>query len=547
MAYPLFHELGPLPTPTPILMSRAEFADAFPGEGDYVEFKQGIPDNKIAEAITAFSNAEGGVILLGVTDGGDIAGVSSDGGTQGRIHRIVTTVRDPGRYDLHVLHVDGREVLVLAVHRRREGFAQLHDGRLLIRRGAMNSALMGNELARFISGRALTRFESTPINLGVSHADPELIKTLQATFDWQADDLPRRLFERGLSSAPSNDGSLTVAGALYLLRRPADVLGKAYIEIFRYREPAGEYDLRVEFAGPAFQQVEDATERIVAELGADVVVVGLYRHELPRIPRTVLREAIANAVAHRTYENARQAIRVEIRQDRITIRSPGGLPEPVTIENMRQQNAARNADVIKVLRAMKLAEDAGRGIDVMEDDMAAAMLEPPIFATDGKTVEVLLRLGSAVSPPERAWLAEIERRGSIRPDDRILLVHAARGDLLTNSSARELLGVDSTHARAALGRLRSLGYLEQHGERGGATYSLARELSPPAGLGLNPDELRKLVLELARLGPITNESVRGHTGLDRAATLRILGELTGAGMLVRQGERRGTHYTLSNE
>lgn len=545
MAYPLFHELGELPTP--MLLSPAEFATAFPDEGDYVEFKQGISDTKIAEAITAFSNADGGVILLGVTDSGSVTGVSSDGETQGRIHRIVTTVRDPGRYHLHVLQVEGRDVLVLAVHRRREGFAQLSDGRLLIRRGAMNVAPMGNELARFISGRALTRFEATPTNMGLSQADPELLGTLRATFDWPDDDLPRRLFERGLVSTPSNEGNLTIAGALYLLRRPGDVLGKAHIEILRYRELAGEYVLRVEFAGPAFQQVEDATERLVAELGADVVVVGLYRHELPRIPRTVLHEAIANAVAHRTYENSRQAIRVEIRQDRVVIRSPGGLPEPVTLENMRQQNAARNADVIKVLRAMKLAKDAGRGIDVMEDDMAAAMLEPPIFATDGETVEVVLRLGSAVSPPERAWLAEIERRGSILPDDRILLVHAARGELLTNSFARELLGVDSTRARAALGRLRVLGYLERHGERGGAAYSIARELSPPAGLGLNPHELRKLILDLARMGPITNEVVRNRTGLDRATTLRILTELTDSGLLERQGERRGTRYTLASE
>ena len=71
----------------------------------------------------------------------------------------------------------------------------------------------------------------------------------------------------------------------------------------------------------------------------EVVVVGLYRHELPRIPKTVLREAIANAVAHRTYENARQAIRIEIHRDRITVRSPGGLPEPVTIENREPPSA----------------------------------------------------------------------------------------------------------------------------------------------------------------------------------------------------------------
>ena len=545
MAYPLFHELGP--AQAPMVLSQADFARAFPSEGDYVEFKQGIPESKVAEAVAAFSNANGGVVLLGVNDTGRVTGIGSDGETQARIHRAVAAVRDPGRYELHVLQVEDRHVLALAVHRRREGFAQMHDGRLLIRRGAMNSALMGNELAVFVSGRALTRFEQTPVNTLVGAADPNLVTKLIETFGWGSEGTLARLFEGGLIDTPTERSPLTVAGALYLLPRPADVLGKAYIEIFRYRNPGEEYDSRIEFSGPADQQVGDATEHIMKELGSDIVILGLYRHELPRIPQAVLREALANAVAHRSYESARQSIRVEIHRDRVTIKSPGGLPEPVTIANMRQQNASRNATVIRILRAMRLAEDAGRGVDVMQDEMAAAMLNQPIFDTDGHHVEVVLPLGSAVSPPERAWLAEIERRGSIRPDDRLLLVHAARGELLTNTVARELLGVDSTHARASLGRLKAMGYVQQHGERGGATYSLAHELAPPPGLGLAQDDLRSLVIGLAKSAPITNESVRERTGLDRAAALRLLSELTNDGLLVRHGSRRGTFYTLAEK
>ena len=53
---------------------------------------------------------------------------------------------------------------------------------------------------------------------------------------------------------------------------------------------------------------------------------------------------------------------------------------------------------------------------------------------------------SIVSPAERAWVAEIESRGKLEPRDRILVVHAARGVVLTDPSARKLLGVDSTDA-----------------------------------------------------------------------------------------------------
>ena len=541
MAYPLFHERGPRDLPTALLP--AQFTAEFPGEGDLVEFKQGLPETKVREAVTAFSNAEGGVILLGVRDDGLVQGISTDGETIAKVHRIVAGVRNPGRYEVRSLLVGDRAILVLSVQRRREGFCQMLDGRILVRRGAMNAPLFDGELTRFVSQRALTRFESTPVDATLRSADANRLERVRRAYGWSQDQIPDRLTEAGLLETPDLDGHLTVAGALYLLPRPGDVLGKAYVEVFRYRDESETYDRRFEVTGPVDAQVEESTRELMAELGSDVVVLGVRRHELPRIPETVLREAIANAVAHRTYENSRQPVRIEIRPDRVVIRSPGGLPEPVTLANMREQNAARNVDVIRTLRRFRLAEDAGMGIDVMEDVMEAALLERPQFDADSSHVEVILRLGSTVTPQERAWIAEVEQRGEIRAGDRVLLLHAARGEILTNGSARELLGVDSVHARASLHRLRELGYLSQRGQRGGAFYALAKGLGPPAGLQLDDLALREIILGLAEEGPVTNEGVRSRTGLDRAQVLALLNAMVEAGELARHGERRGTHYT----
>jgi len=226
----------------------------------------------------------------------------------------------------------------------------------------------------------------------------------------------------------------------------------------------------------------------------------------------------------------------------VVIRSPGGLPEPVTLNNMREQNAARNVDVIRTLRRFRLAEDAGMGIDVMEDEMEAALLERPEFDADSSYVEVALRIGSTVTPQERAWISEIERRGDIRSTDRVLLVHAARGELLTNGSVRDLLGIDSVHARASLHRLRDLGYLLQRGQRAGAVYSIARGLGPPAGLELDDSALRLVILDIAAGGHVTNEAVRVRTGLDRVHVLSLLNSMVESGELLRYGSRRGTYY-----
>jgi ATP-dependent DNA helicase RecG len=350
----------------------------------------------------------------------------------------------------------------------------------------------------------------------------------------------QRLEEAELAAA----GRLTVAGALYLLSDPAPVLGKTYLEMLRFDDDHGtEYDRRWELRGPIHHVLRNAVELVEDELGTDLVVLGVQRYELSRLPTVVLREALANALAHRSYEIGGTGVRVELRPTAVIVRSPGGLPEPVTVENIREANAARNVVVIKVLRALGLAEDAGRGVDVMQDTMIDEMLEPPCFSDSGHEVIVELPIRSAVTPSERAWVHELERRGALRGLDRVALVHAARGTVLTNKVLRELLSIDSAAARESLQRLRDEGFLEQRGQRGGASYRLAGSLRSPAGLRLSAEDLDVVVLKLADGGPIANADVRAATGLDRAEARALLDRLVKDGQLRRTGERRGTKYT----
>ncbi|MGH3700560.1 MAG: ATP-binding protein [Pseudonocardiaceae bacterium] len=336
-----------------------------------------------------------------------------------------------------------------------------------------------------------------------------------------------------------------MTGALYLLREPERELGRSYIEVFRYRDDAATTeDKRYRITGPLPHQVTEATARVTEEIGTDVAVVGLHRYELERIPLPVLREAIANAVAHRVYEDNRRCVRIEIRPTKVRIVSPGPLPEPVTVQNLREQNAARNTEVIATLRRFRLAEDVGRGIDVMQDVMAERLLDPPIFDADAVSVTVDLPLTSTVTIAERAWVGEIENRGELRPRDRILLVHAARGCVLTNATVRAQLGVDSTHARGALHRLCDAGLLVQEGEKSAARYRLAATITPPPGLQLSRANLHDLVLDLAQEGPVTNGQLRERLSLDRVEALRLLTDLVESGQLVRVGARRGVHYLL---
>ncbi|WP_204018162.1 ATP-binding protein [Sphaerimonospora thailandensis] len=526
-------------------MSLTEFRAAFPGEGQHIEFKQGLPEEKIQEAVVAFSNSDGGVILIGVGPDGSLHGRRLDGEATARLHRALTRARDPGRYEIFELLVEETPLTVVAVARRREGFSQTANGRVLVRKAAMNEPLMGFDLSDFITRRALARFEITESGAVWQDVDDICRRSVAEAWNWPDDEnLIDRLTEKGLVRKRRTEPALTVAGALYLLAEPQRVLGKSYVEIFRYGDSGNAYDKRLEVTGPLPRQVEETTRLVVDELGSDMVIVGLKRVELPRIPVEVLREAVANAVAHRTYENHRSPVRLEIRPDAIKVISPGPLPEPVTVQNLREQNAPRNMTVISTLRRYRLAEDAGRGIDVMQDSMEAHLLDPPHFIDDGSCVTVVLPRTSAVTPEERAWVQEVESKGEIRGSDRVVLVHAMRGAVLTNRSVRDLLQVDSVDARNCLQRLRDAGLLMQSGERGGANYALAPQPAITLRRHAGPAEFTQLVLQLAAEGPVTNRQVREHTGLDRVQVTSLLNRMVQAGNLLRRGERKGIHYIM---
>ena len=129
MSYPLFHPACTR-TPEPEL-SAEQFTEEFPSESERIEFKEGVPLARIAKTSAAFSNTDGGVILLGVSDTGQIKGLSLSIDKVVDIHNRLATVAGLGEYRIHRLEVAGRDLAAVGVDRQRDGFAQLSDGQVI--------------------------------------------------------------------------------------------------------------------------------------------------------------------------------------------------------------------------------------------------------------------------------------------------------------------------------------------------------------------------------------------------------------------------------
>ena len=481
-------------------------------------------------------------MLIGVTSTGKVVGLDSVG--ERELHDALSNVLNPGRYSARPLRVGDRDLLVLCIERRREGFAQTSDGVILQRRGASNQPLKGPELSLFVQRRAFATFESTVTDIDwddVPDADRE-----NAARAWRVDveTVRGRLLDDELLVLEEGRTRLTVAGALIVFSANDEPLGRAGIQILRYTGTETEPDRRERVTGTVDAMVRGAERFVLDTLGKRSVRVGIKRIDMDRLPPLALRETLANAVAHRSYEARGTWTRVEIRPSGVTVRSPGALPESVTPENIRDQQFARNPKVLAFLRRAGLAEDLGLGIDRIEDEMAAELLEAPRFEEGPNWFQVHLSVSGSFAPEERAWILELRRERVLDRHDALLIVHAGRVGTVTNASAREWLALDRDETRRALKRLRDKGFFVQHGERGGTWYSLAEELGAPSPERLQQEARQQVVLRLAEEGPVTNALVRKRLDLDRRQAVELLQSLVDGGWLVRTGEKRGIRYEL---
>ncbi len=107
---------------------------------------------------------------------------------------------------------------------------------------------------------------------------------------------------------------------------------------------------------------------------------GLMRQEEPRIPSRVIREALVNALMHRSYRiySPVQVIRYA---NRLEIRNPGHSLKPVEALG-NPGSKPRNPTIAAVLHETKFAESKGSGIRVMRQLMRGAHLSPPTFESD---------------------------------------------------------------------------------------------------------------------------------------------------------------------
>lgn len=520
-------------------------------EHESLDFKRGVPDD-ILTTIPAMAMTNGGLIVHGVRDDRVIVGCPLSQNTADRITRFSNECGV--EVQIAEIAVDDVKLTVTAVPEIRGRIVTTPDGRLLRRHGGDSVPLRGDAMARFVlerSGRSAE--EEALVTFRAEDFDMNRINdALEADDRPPVDvhDLRRALVDLGVAqpASPPMDPQVFKAAAVLFAKDPKTFIPRAAVQLLRRvgvdAGPGPAAD-RAECAGPLVHVLECCQAFIRKHTAQYEVVRGTHRETVPEYPDAVLREAVLNALAHRDYGLGGTTVDITIWDDRVEVSSPGGLPAPVTVENIRDEHCSRNPRLMRVLKTMGLVEEYGDGVDRMFREMEARLLEPPHFAATSASVTVTLRNRFLVDLDDQVWLSSLTP-WSMTPAERRVAVAVRHEGHITPRRVRALL--PGSAGDGVLASMVAKGVLSTVGRAGGSRYILSENVLLQAGSeAVRSDARRREVLLTAirDRGKLTSTEATELLGTSILAARQLLNEMADAGLIRAAGRTRGRRYFLA--
>ena len=344
------------------------------------EFKSDLkryPDNDLIDEIVGMANTKGGNLYLGVEDDGEITGVNKVHKDAIGVTALVANNTVPSiSVRAEIIAEEEKDVLKIEIPISRT-VVSTRSGKMLKRRLKADGTpevvpMFSYEIVTRLSELALLDFSAGPLaGASVNDFDPNQRIRLRNIIQTKPGGEKNLLaltddeLDKALRFTTEVDGKVypTVTGML--------ILGK---------------ENRIEELMPtvkaSFQVLEGTKVRINTETSAPLLEVfekfetyaeawnpereveyGLFRVAVPEFDKAAFREGLINAFCHRDYTML-GTVRVLIDDEGMTISSPGGFIDGVTLENLLTvEPHGKNPALADALKRIGLAEKTGRGID----------------------------------------------------------------------------------------------------------------------------------------------------------------------------------------
>ncbi|HJW34826.1 MAG TPA: ATP-binding protein [Holophagaceae bacterium] len=540
-------------------------------ESENIEAKHGRSAGKsIAETISAFSNepnAGGGTIVLGLTKNPDpsgpkylMEGVSDPDRVQADLASLcASNFNTVIRPSISVEDINGKNIISVNIPEASPSEKPVFIKATGLPKGAFrrigttDQRCTDEDIAVLFENRGFESFDQTLVNGAcISDLDVSILdeyRKIRKSYGDQGDDLDwndEELFQALGCLKLDDSGKFvpTVAGIILFgtkiaLRRFFPMTRLEFIRV-PGREWVQDPDERfeqVDLREPLFSLIRKAQVLVQESLPKKFSILEgeLQRTETPVIPQRVLREAIVNALMHRSYKQP-GAVQIIRFSDRIEILNPGHSIK--SIEKLDEPGSlSRNPHIAAVLYEAGFAETKGSGIRAIKRIMGTEGLAPPIFKSirDDNRFFSCFWLHQFLTEQESDWLSNFKDLISSDDEARVMIYIREIGRI-DNSTYRELTLVDTLTASNRLRKLREAGLIEAR-DRGASTFYV------PTSLLLDPlnnpieiqsedsqktyqpmlfdlYETKPLIVERAN-EPIQNSWAYAQIGITEAASLKV--------------------------
>ncbi|MBB3159234.1 ATP-dependent DNA helicase RecG [Microbacterium proteolyticum] len=469
----------------------------------------------VKETLSAFANTKGGVLLLGVaeTDGFAVVGVDNPAKVASDLASTCADAMEPPlRPHIEQIRIEDKWVVVAEIEElptvekpcfvktkgmTKGSYVRVHDG---------DQPLSTYEVQMLIGNRTQPVYDTEVVSdANVDDAlDADLTSTYVSRVRAQRPTATRGLTDDQVliqSRLAARDEDVlrpTLAGLLALGRYPQQYFPQVMLTLVVYPTTDGQdletgvrFEDNVALEGPIPVMVRDALIALRRHMSRRAVVNGVGRSDVWDYPETALREAVVNALVHRDLSPAARGTQVQIEMypDRLSIRNPGGLYGPISVDKLSEagtsdaagMSSSRNAFLQRALEDVQLPDDnrtvcenRGSGIRTMLASLRAAGMSPPRFIDSISSFHVVVPKHALLDNPTIRWIASLGANG-LTDSQCIALAMLRAGDTLDNARYRAATGLDSRVATNELQDLVVRGLVDQLGTRRWTEYRLATD------------------------------------------------------------------------
>jgi ATP-dependent DNA helicase RecG len=381
-------------------------------EDDTLEFKSSFDKDKVGKSICAFSNDYAnvgcGYLIIGVDNKRKIIGVKmSDWDKfQLQISNVCKVIEPRVAPNVFKLNIKKKIIIVIEILRsslRPHRYKNICYIRHLSSTGAGNFG-QENELRNMTLINHLM-FDSRPA-IGSSLKDISLDKirthylTTRGAVDVSnaSEKELTRLLVNGFNLATIYDKKNipTNAAILVFSSDPTKIFPNAYIKALRIEgtEYGGNVFNTQDIKGPIDEILTSAIKFLNRFMVTESQIEedSPLRADIKEYPKLAIREALANAIIHRDYEQKEgQPTNLFMYDDRIEIINFGGLGGGLRIEDLGTgKRYIRNPKIAMLMYEKRWVEQAGLGISRMKNSMIENQSPTPIFESDKNFMKVVL-------------------------------------------------------------------------------------------------------------------------------------------------------------